>query len=358
MIQTHPRVKPGLLAPAVDTYKRYITLKTHKIHALPIVILMPHSSCNCQCIMCDIWQGSSNDQLTEADVLELLDSLRALRTRWVVMSGGEALMNTRLFQLCDILRTEGMKITVLSTGLLLKRYAAEVVEHTDEVIVSLDGSEMVHNAIRRIPNAYRKLRDGVRAVKAIDPHFTISARCVIQRHNYADWPNIIDAAHEIGLDQISFLPADVSTDAFNRPELWAEDKTSEVKPAVDELPALQAVIEQLIENYADDFANGYIAESPAKIRRIYDYYAAFYGQSNFPTVRCNAPWVSAVVEADGTVRPCFFHPASGNIKETPLPELLNSPAAVEFRRQLDMDSDPICRKCVCSLNLRPLKKLE
>lgn len=352
------RLKQNPLATAVDTYKRYLTLKTHTIHALPIVILMPHSSCNCQCIMCDIWQGASRDQLTEADVAGLLNSLRALRTQWVVMSGGEALLNPNLFRLCDLLRADGMKMTILSTGLLLKRYAHEVVNHSDEVIVSLDGSEAVHNAIRRIPNAYHKLREGVRAVKTLNPQFRLSARCVIQRANFADWPRIIDAAHEIGLDQISFLPADVSSEAFNRPELWPDDKTSTVKPAAEELPQLKAVIETLIQTYAADFASGYIAELPAKLRRIYDYYAALHGLADFPVVRCNAPWVSAVVEADGTVRPCFFHQATGNIKETALPDLLNSPAAIDFRRKLDMDTDAICRKCVCSLNLRPTKRLE
>jgi MoaA/NifB/PqqE/SkfB family radical SAM enzyme len=342
----------------IDALRRYMTLKTHKIHALPVAILMPHSGCNCQCVMCDIWKGNGHtQQLSEADVRGLLVPLKKLNTQWVVMSGGEALMNPNLFRLCDILRVEGMKITILSTGLLLKRYAEQVVNQTDEVIVSLDGAEAVHNAIRRIPNAYQKLREGVRAVKALDPDFPISARCVIQRLNFADWPNIVDAAHEIGLDQISFLPADVSTEAFNRAELWGEERIEEVKLDAAQLPQLKAVIELLITNYASDFAFHYIAESPDKIRRVYDYYAAFYGLTDFPLVRCNAPWVSTVVEADGTVRPCFFHHALGNIRETPLPELLNSPSAIAFRQNLDMDADSICRKCVCSLNLRPAVKV-
>lgn len=342
----------------LDAFKRYLTLKTHKIYALPIAILMPHSGCNCQCVMCDIWKGNGNtQQLSEADVRDLLISFRQLGTQWVVMSGGEALMNPNLFRLCDILRAEGMKITILSTGLLLKRYADQIAAQTDEVIVSLDGSEAVHNAIRRIPNAYQKLCEGVRAVKALNPTFPISARCVIQRHNFADWPNIIDAAHEIGLDQISFLPADISTEAFNRPELWGEERTEEVKLDAGQLSQLKAVIEALLTDYAADFTSHYIAESRDKIGRIYDYYAAFYGLADFPPVRCNAPWVSTVVEADGTVRPCFFHHALGNIRETPLPELLNSPSAIAFRQNLDMDIDPICHKCVCSLNLRPTVKM-
>lgn len=341
-----------------SAFKRYLTLKTHKIHALPVAILMPHSSCNCQCVMCDIWKSNGNlQQLGEADVRNLLASLKRLGTEWVVMSGGEALMNPNLFRLCDLLRAQGMKVTILSTGLLLSRYARQIVAQTDEVIVSLDGPEAVHNAIRRIPNAYRKLQEGVQAVKALAPDFPISGRCVIQRLNFVDWPHIVDAAHELGLDQISFLAADVTSEAFNRPELWEEDRIEEVKLDETQLPALQAVLEDLIRDYAADFAGGYIAESPGKLRRIYDYYAAFYGLAEFPPVRCNAPWVSTVVEADGTVRPCFFHPALGNARETPLIDLLNSPEAITFRQNLDMDRDPICRKCVCSLNLRPTVKI-
>lgn len=343
----------------LDAFKRYLTLKTHKIHALPIAILMPHSSCNCRCVMCDIWKGNgSSQQLTEADVRELLASLKGLNTQWVVMSGGEALMNPNLFRLCQLLRDKGIKITILSTGLLLKKYAAQVVAQTDEVIVSLDGSEAVHNAIRRVPNAYQKLREAVQAVKTLKTSFPVSARCVIQRLNFMDWPNIVDAAHKIGLDSISFLPADVSSEAFNRPELWAEERTEEVKLDQAQLPHLKTIIESLISNYSTDFVSGYIVESPAKIRRIYDYYAAFYGLTTFPPVRCNAPWVSTVVEADGTVRPCFFHRPLGNIRETPLPELLNSPSAIAFRQNLDLELDPICRQCVCSLNLRPTVKIK
>jgi MoaA/NifB/PqqE/SkfB family radical SAM enzyme len=343
----------------IDAVKRYITLKTHKIQALPIAILMPHSGCNCQCIMCDIWKSNGKvQQLDEADVRDLLISLRKLRTQWVVMSGGEALLNPNLFRLCDMLRAEGMKVTILSTGLLLSRYARQVVSQTDEVIVSLDGSETVHDDIRRMPRAYQKLREGVQAVKALAPSFSISARCVIQRHNFADWSKIIDAAHEIGLDQISFLPADVSSEAFNRPDPWLADRIGDVKLGLSELPQLKVVIDSLIADYADDFAGGYIAESPAKIRRIYDYYAALHGLTDFPPVRCNAPWVSTVVEADGTLRPCFFHLAWGNVRETPLPELLNSTAAIAFRQNLDMDTNSICRQCVCSLNLRPTVKVE
>ena len=50
----------------------------------------------------------------------------------------------------------------------------------------------------------------------------ITARCVIQRRNFRELDAIIEAAHDIGLDQISFLSADVSSEAFNRPAPWGD----------------------------------------------------------------------------------------------------------------------------------------
>jgi len=157
----------------------------------------------------------------------------------------------------------------------------------------------------------------------------------------------------MGLDQISFLPADVSSQAFNRAEPWDEPRQHEILPERDELPELQAIIQQIITDNPAYFEKGFIAESPAKLKKIGDYYGAFYGLNPFPYKKCNAPWVSAVVEADGTVRPCFFHQALGNIRNAPLSEILNSDRAIHWRKTLDMDKDETCRKCVCYLNLSP-----
>ena len=51
------------------------------------------------------------------------------------------------------------------------------------------------------------------------------------------------------------------------------------------------------------------------------------------------------------MRPCPFHSPLGNIREGDLSEILNSPEALRFRRQLDVSCDPVCRTCVGSLNL-------
>jgi Fe-coproporphyrin III synthase len=341
-----------------DTFQRYRTLQTDTIRALPVVILMPHSACNCQCVMCDIWKDNKKlEQLTEKDIYGLLDSLRKLGTQQVVMSGGEALLNPNFFRFCEILKKQNIKVTLLSTGLTLKRNAEQLLLNVNDVIVSLDGTEEIHDRIRNIPGAFKKLREGVQYIKNSNPGFKITARTVIHRLNFRYWPAIIESAKEIGLDQVSFLPADVSSHAFNREVLWSDQRQHEIMLTENETRELKIILESIIENKAADFASHFIAESPVKLGKIYSYYAAFYGVNAFPFKKCNAPWVSTVVEADGTVRPCFFHESFGNIRKQPLEEILNGSKAVQFRKNLDIGSDSTCIKCVCYLNLSPGTKL-
>jgi len=315
---------------------------------------MPHSACNCRCVMCDIWKDNQNlRQLTEEDVRGLLVSLKKFGTRQVLMSGGEALLNPKFFKLCEILRSQNIKISVLSTGLVLKKNAEQILRWVDDVIVSLDGNEQIHDRIRNIPQAYQKLKEGVQVIKGIEPEFKITGRSVIHKLNFRYWPSIIDSAKEIGLDQISFLPADVSSHAFNREILWSESRQHEILLDEPELPEFKAAVEQVIRNYQHELESDFIVESAEKLRKIHTYYAAFYKHNPFPYKKCNAPWVSTVIEADGTVRPCFFHPPIGNIKQNSLEKILNSVESIRFRKQLDIDTDSTCVKCVCYLNLRP-----
>jgi radical SAM protein with 4Fe4S-binding SPASM domain len=325
--------------------------RSEPIARLPILILYPHSRCNCRCLMCDIWRARGKDEIAAAEVERWLPELQALGVERVVLSGGEALLHSHLRDLCAPLRRAGIGITLLSTGLLLARDAPWLVDCCDDVVVSLDGPRAVHDRIRNLPRAYDKLAAGVAAVRAAGPGVAVSGRCVVQRENCRELRATVEAGREIGLDRLSFLAADVTSEAFHRPGGWDGERAAAVALAAEDLPFLAAEIESIDE---DDFARGFVAEPREKLRlRLYGYFAALLGMADFPPVECNAPWVSSVVEADGTLRPCFFQPPLGNVRERgSLAALLNAPEAMAWRSGLDMARDATCRRCVCSLALR------
>src|SRR5690348_4101899 len=167
------------------TYQRFRSLQTSRISALPIVILMPHSACNCRCVMCDIWKDNKNlKQLTEDDISGLLETLEDFGTQQVLMSGGEALLNQNFFRFCEILQSREIRVTLLSTGLTLSREAEKLVTWVNDVIISLDGPSAMHDAIRNIPGAFNKIKGGIESLRAIDPNFPVHGRSVIHKMNF------------------------------------------------------------------------------------------------------------------------------------------------------------------------------
>jgi radical SAM protein with 4Fe4S-binding SPASM domain len=322
---------------------------THVIENLPILILYPHNRCNCRCVMCDIWKLETVEEIDISDLQRHASDIETLGVRWVVFSGGEPLMHSDLFRLGDFLRERGIRTTILSTGLLLARNASSVVRSVDDVIVSLDGPPQAHDRIRRVRGAFELLSAGVRAVHALNPDFPVAARTTVQHANFSLLRETVKAAMELGLRSISFLAADLTSTAFNRPAGWPEARQAQVALTEMETNRLESEIEELIGELPQ--YQGFVLERPEKLRRIVRHFRAHLGLTEQMAPNCNAPWVSAVVESDGTVRPCFFHRAIGNVKQRSLREVLNDPQALEFRRTLDVSLDPVCRRCVCSLYL-------
>jgi MoaA/NifB/PqqE/SkfB family radical SAM enzyme len=302
--------------------------------------------------MCDIWKRETSEQIRARDLERHHSSLKTLGVRQVVLTGGEPLLHNDLPALCNFFRDRQIHLTLLTTGLLLHKRAEEVANLFDDIIVSLDGPPEIHDAIRRVSGAYNLIRKGVVAVRLHNPCIPITCRTTVQKANHRYLRQTVDAARALGLDSISFLAADLTSEAFNRALVWPGERQSEIGLNLLEVKALEDEIEELILQYEAGIDHKFIVEPAAKLRKIARRFREHLGQLTPQAPTCNAPWVSAVIEVDGSVRPCFFHRAIGNINSATLDEVINGEAAQEFRESLDMDNDATCRRCVCSLNYR------
>jgi Fe-coproporphyrin III synthase len=324
----------------------------HKLVSLPILLLNVHENCNCRCLMCDIWKRPAGSELEPASITRHRDSIRALGVRQVVLTGGEPLLHSDFDALCGFLKSCEVRVTLLTTGLLLEKRAESVARGVDEIIVSLDGPEAVHDGIRRVNRGFDLIRIGVSAVRRYRPEIQIQARSTVQRANFLFLRETVAAAKRLGFDSISFLATDVSSQAFNRELVWPGERQNQVALSRSEIAGLEDEIGLLIEQCPEEIAEHYIVESPEKLRRIARRFREHLGELPAESPVCNAPWVSVVMEVDGSLRPCFFHRKVGNIGTGSLEEAVNSDEAQEFRRTLNVARDPTCQRCVCSLNYR------
>jgi MoaA/NifB/PqqE/SkfB family radical SAM enzyme len=295
--------------------------------------------------MCDIWKTTERREFPVEDLRHQTESLDKLGVEWVVLSGGEALMHSELFGLCQVLRSRNIRISLLSSGLLLERHAAAITEWIDDVIVSIDGPPAIHDEIRGVQSAFALMTRGIAAIRTMRPKFPITARCTVQKRNCAHLAATAKVARETGLDSISFLAADLTSEAFNRAGGWPLDKAMSIALQPSEIPVLEAQIEMLIS-----LGGAYVVESAQKLQRIVAHFRAHLGLEPNVAPRCNAPWVSAVLESNGEVRPCFFHKPYAKLESgRTLVDIIDGPEANAFRAQLDIETNEICRRCVCSL---------
>lgn len=334
-------------ADVVTLARTHAGAAVNRTWTLPIAVVCPTGRCNSRCISCSWWATTGEHEMAAHEFEALAPVLRAMGTRLAVFSGGEPLLREDLWSIADAFRRQGIVLHLLTSGLALKRDAANVARCFARVIVSLDGANAdEYKAIRGV-DGWAAVTAGVAALRSAAPSVRVTARATMHRANFRSLIALVDAAREIGVQQISFLAADLGSSAFGPRH---DDGLAQLPLNSAEVREFSKIVGRCVIDRALDFETGFIAESPERLRRLPQYYAAHLGEGPFPLNRCNAPSVSVVIEADGTVRPCFFHKPVGNLRQQPL-EAIVSKGLAAFRAAWRPASDSICERCVCTLNL-------
>jgi MoaA/NifB/PqqE/SkfB family radical SAM enzyme len=318
------------------------------IHRLPLVTLYLTERCNSRCVTCDYWRNGRIDVDLEA-VRRLLPSLVALRTEWVLLSGGEPLLNPQWLQIAQTLRAAGLKLWLLTSGLSLGKHARTAAALFDSITVSLDGTTAATYETIRGLDAFEHVCSGIRSV--VDLGACVSLRVTLQRANYRELPEFVELARQLRVRQISFLAVDVAN-----PHAFGRTTQLELQLALgrEDLPVLERLLDSLECDHAAQFHSGFIAESPRKMRNIHAYFAAVCGAGEYPPVRCNAVEFSAVINSRGHVSPCFFipGPAEAMVRDD-LASVLNSEPMIALRNTIRAGERAECSSCVCSLWREP-----
>jgi Fe-coproporphyrin III synthase len=282
-----------------------------------------------------------------AAVRKLLPDLARLHSEVVLLSGGEPLLNPEWEAIAQTLRNAGLKLWLLSSGLSLAKHAQRAAALFDTITVSLDGTNRDTYAAIRGLDAFDKVCEGIRAAARAGARVTV--RVTLQRANFRELTRFVDLVRECGARQISFLAVDIANPhAFGR----TDDFTSDLALTSEELPEFSSLLDALERDYTEQFRRGFIAESPRKLRRLAQYFAAVLGQGSYPPVRCNAPEYSAVIDARANVRPCFFIPGTPEAAlggTGALESALNVPAMAALRAGIRAGERRECSTCVCPL---------
>lgn len=152
----------------------------------------PTAKCNLACEFC--WGPNHNisDGLSTNQWKDTIQLFAQNGTNSIVFTGGEPLIRSDIGELVRFAKDQGMRVTLSTNTLLLKRRASQVLPFIDEIGVPIDGSTKENNSIMRTGNS----RAFQSSVEAMDLLFTehskieVTVRTVVSKVNKDDIENI------------------------------------------------------------------------------------------------------------------------------------------------------------------------
>ena len=319
-----------------------LNLASTRLSVLPLAVLYLTERCNSKCITCDYWQTGTTDMALDL-ALRLARELPELGCQEVLLSGGEPLFHPEWQAILEAMAAAGLRVTLVSNGLLVPKYADTVATTVAELVLSLDGARPeTYQAIRGV-NGLEVVLEGAREM--VRRGVPVVFRCTLQHGNFREIPELVELSRDIGA-RLSFLAVDTTTgEAFAREGDWQRDMALS-QDDCDELPR---VIRAAMRTGSFDHVDG----GATSLFRLQRYFRAALGLETWPEVRCNAPRFSVVVEPDGRLRPCYFLPEGGRIGEGPLRDTINAEGLRNLREEQRAGRRGECERCVCWMRKGP-----
>jgi len=161
--------------------------------------------CNLRCIHCraSATELSSPADLSTQAARDIIDQIAAVSTPILVLSGGEPLFRSDIFQLARYGTDKGLRVALATNGTLVTKSVAQKIVDSgvQRVAISLDGADAItHDSFRGIPGAFDAAITGFRNLK--DLGMSVQINTTIARHNAHQLPKVLELARSIGADAL------------------------------------------------------------------------------------------------------------------------------------------------------------
>lgn len=325
-----------------------VLVKPLDVNETPVHIqLEPTTACNLACITCP-----HEDYIKRAKHLTLDEFIRVfdqIKPEKITLSGfGEPFSNPRLPDMVRYAKDRGASVNTTSNMTLINDKLAErIVEcGLDLIKVSIDAARAETYKTIRGEDCHQKIVDGIRMITAIKKrkninHPSIRFNFVVQGANFREMADLVDLAHEIGVEAIYFQPLElVGIEHLKEKivgDMTREGLLSEFKRAYEEARKvdLETNLSTLVGSF-ETFWKKYEEVGTQKDSRI-----------------CLLPWFSTYITVDGDVRPCCSFPINpeanmGNIFKEDFKDIWNGKKYRAFRKAIREGKRPykICQNCV------------
>jgi len=138
-------------------------------------------------------------ELDTQEALSLVDQIADLGLRWITLSGGEPLIREDLPLLIEKFVSRSVAVNVISNGWLIDSDMAQTLKAcgVSTVAISVDGTEKVHDSIRK-PGSFQRVKEAVTHLKRAKVR--VGAVTTISRKNMSILPRLRRILVDMGVD--------------------------------------------------------------------------------------------------------------------------------------------------------------
>jgi len=336
----------------IDNSLVFIFDKKPKRAPLYVGWLVTHK-CNSKCGYCTSWEiGKSNkkSELSTEESLDLVRELGILKTWMLSFTGGEPLLKKNIYELVVEAKKYNIGTNINTNGFLLEKYAEKIIDSgLDTLTVSIESHDpVVHDTVRVCEDSFRRAEQGIKKIiserkKRDTTKPYIMVRANISKRNYEELDKFFEYWHDL-VDEVVLQPIhdgasesifQIKTDEINFQDMDKFNYKKHMGRLFKKYPNLNS-------KYYQEFYNFFFNNE--KMRNKY---------------RCFSSYFSATIDPYGNVLSCPEHLVKlGNIKTTPLLDILNNEKSKKFKNELKQHENT----CFCWYNCtgpinQPLTKL-
>lgn len=162
--------------------------------------------CNLRCVHCRATATelrAPSDLSTQA-AKDIIDQIAEVSRPILVLSGGEPLYRSDIFQLARYGTEKGLRVALATNGTLVSKEVARMIVDSgvQRVAISLDGADaLTHDSFRGIPGAFDAAIAGFRNLKNLG--MSVQINTTIARHNAHQVPAaVLDLGKSLGADAL------------------------------------------------------------------------------------------------------------------------------------------------------------
>lgn len=325
--------------------------------------------CNLRCEMCGLWGKKGiwrnappsfrEEELSEDILYQFIDQIKVYQPM-ILLTGGEPLLYPKFTELARYIKEKRLRVNISTNGVYLKNNAENIFKYIDNLDISIDGPEDVHNKIRGA-DVYQEIISGLKKVQDLKqkyhsnkPYIRISF--TINNLNYS---YLIPT-----LQEINSLKIKIESFTFRHLEFADEEILKKQKEVFQKEFSLATTVWEGF-NY-----NPYLIDLKRLVDQIriikgmrfpfikYLYFEPelespdlenFYLDTQFLPPKfsrfCFAPWLGVTLLPNGDLWLCPDY-VIGNIKQENFVKMWNNQRAKRLRERIQMKGlFPACHIC-------------